>query len=556
MLDPSTIDSIIRILKNDSKRTLKMRVKGFPSPYYCSFLIRDIEWFNTWSSSGSVYRRKSDRTRNCYQDLRVGTYRHDQTCNGGLFDNDDELDSINHTRLPIDDKCHDALRLALWRLSETKFREALADYSTKEAARLSTIDENDKYPSFTKLPPCYDVKYSRLEKVDEDKWVAFCKSISKWMAQLPQISTNWVEFDASQETRVFVSTENRVIVRHFKIFSLSAEIKKLTKEGATIAQSLVLHVATQKELPDIRKFKKQILEKHKQLLNLVHAKPIHSFSGPILLAPKPAGLLFHEAIGHRLEGSRLLSNGEGQTFKGQVGEKIVNVPLDIYDDPTVSSFNGRCCTGAYDFDDEGTPSAKAQLVNNGVLYGFMNTRAGLPCKNNTLNGHARSLKYQRPVSRMAVTIVKGKETNTWQELKEKLIREIKEQNKPFGMIVYETAGGETETNKYDFQAFYGDISYATLITKTGREYAVRGVNFVGTPLQALNNIIAVGEEQVLENHYCAAESGIIPVSTISPAILIKSLELQAKDEELVTQYILPRPKLSKKSWKEKRKSQH
>ncbi len=543
MLDKSTILHLIPILKADSKRALRMYVKGFPMPYYCSFLLRDIEWFNTWASSGSVYRRRSDHTRNVYADIRVGSYRRDQTTCGGLFDNDEELESMNHITLPIDDKCHDGLRLAIWRLSEAKFREALTDYSNKEAQRVSMVDENEAYASFKKLPPIEDIKYSHKEAVDEDKIVKFCKRASKWISNLPKVTTSWVEFDCSQESKLFVSTENRIIVRHFKIFSLFVVMRNLTKEGVSIEQSQVFHVTTQNELPDEKTFKKLVLEKHKQLLNLVHAKRIHSFSGPVLLAQKPAGLLFHEAIGHRLEGSRLLSSGEGQTFKDQIGKRIIEAPLDVSDDPTLKKFDGKHCTGAYDYDDEGTPAAEAKLIVDGNLCGFLNSRAGIPLKNNTLNGHARSRKFQRPISRMAVTIVKAKEPKTWEELKEGLIREIREQNKQFGMIVFETAGGETETNKYDFQAFYGEVSYAALVDRNGKERIVRGVNFVGTPLQALSNIIAVGDTPLLENHYCAAESGVIPVSTISPAILIRNLELQAKDEEMVTQYILPRPRL-------------
>jgi hypothetical protein len=79
---------------------------------------------------------------------------------------------------------------------------------------------------------------------------------------------------------------------------------------------------------------------------------------------------------------------------------------------------------------------------------------------------------------------------------------------------------------------------------------------VETPLQALNNIIAVGDTLEIDNGFCGAESGMITVSTIAPAVLLNSLELQAKEQELVTQYILPRPKLSrkkKKTFRRKRK---
>ena len=288
-----------------------------------------------------------------------------------------------------------------------------------------------------------------------------------------------------------------------------------------------------------------MLIKHAQLLALMGARKIHSFSGPVLLKPIPSGLLFHEAIGHRLEGSRLLSSGEGQTFKGQIGKRVLNVDLTISDDPTLKRFNGRTCIGAYRFDDEGTPSMKALLVEDGKLRGFLNTRSGIPAKGNVMNGHARCRQFQRPISRMAVTMVEGKDPISSDAMKECLLQEIRKQKKPFGMIVYETAGGETDTTNYDFQAFSGIISYATLVFPDGSEEVVRGVDFVGTPLQALNNIIAIGDDLTLDNHYCGAESGFIPVSTISPSVLIQNLELQAKEELPVTQYILPRPRLSR-----------
>lgn len=140
-------------------------------------------------------------------------------------------------------------------------------------------------------------------------------------------------------------------------------------------------------------------------------------------------------------------------------------------------------------------------------------------------------------------LVKGKKAVPLARLRQLLVRKSDGRKKFFGLIVYETAGGETDTTSYDFQAFSGEISYASLVYPDGREQVVRGVNIVGTPLQALNNIIAVGDTLELDNAFCGAESGLIPVSTVSPAVLLSNLELQAKNEELVSQNILPRPKL-------------
>jgi TldD protein len=545
MLQRSILEKIIPVLKKDLRRVLRMKVRGFPRPYYAAFVLRDTHWFNTWASSGSTFRRRSDRSRHVYCDVRVGSYKYDQIIDGGLKEsgNEEELESDNYGNVPIDDKYWDGLRMALWRLSEAKFREALAEYNEKESSRISKVDPNSRLQSFVKNKKIVSVQYAKPERINEDKWVKFCKDASLWMSNLPHISSSWVDFDVTEESKIFHNTEGSLIVQHQQIFSLTATFRKLTNEGSHIEQELIFNCSTQKELPDMKKFKKQALVKHSQLIELSKAKTIHSFSGPVLLCPLPAGLLFHEAIGHRLEGTRLLASGEGQTFKGQIGKPVLNIPLTIRDNPQLKKFKGKQCIGAYDYDDEGFKSKDALLVHEGCLHGFLNTRAALTVKNFVPNGHARNKKLQRPISRMGVTVVEAKHGLSFAELKELLIEEIKEQEKPFGLIVYETSGGETETTRYDFQAFSGEISFAKLIYPDGKEVCVRGVNFVGTPLQALHNIVAAGKDQEVDNHYCGAESGMIPVTTISPAILLKNLELQAKDEELVTQYILPQPKL-------------
>jgi TldD protein len=546
MLTRRTVESLIPLLKRDARRALKMSVPGFPKPYYCSFLLKDIHWFNTWASSGSECRSQRDRLRHVYCDLRVGSYDYDQVVDGGLSETHEELESSSYCSVPIDDKDYDGLRITIWKLLESKFREALTDFNQKEASRISTRDPNHGLRSFTRSKRSSYRHYSRLDALDHESWSKFCKRASLWLSELPRLSGSWVEFDASQETRIFISTEGTVTVQNSQVFSLSANMHRLTKEGSRLEQEVVLNCGSLKELPDMRRFKELILEKYEQLQRVAHAKKIHAFSGPVLLYPGPAGLLFHEAVGHRLEGSRLLSAGEGQTFKDQEGKQIFSLPITVRDNPLLKEFNGNRCIGAYTYDDEGVKAQDTVLIEDGVLKGFLSTRAALKRGRHTSNGHARTKQNQRPISRMAVTVIEGKNGEPLDRLKAKLIQEIKRQKKPFGMIVYETNGGETDTTNYDFQAFSGDISYATLVYPNGREVCVRGVNFVGTPLQSLSNIVALGDAPELDNGFCGAESGLLPITTIAPAVLVKNLELQGKDEELETPSILKRPQSLKR----------
>ena len=127
------------------------------------------------------------------------------------------------------------------------------------------------------------------------------------------------------------------------------------------------------------------------------------------------------------------------------------------------------------------------------------------------------------------------------ELKNALLEEIRRQGVPFGIRIVDATSGETATDAYNFQAFLGEANLATKVYPDGREEWIRGVNFVGTPLNAIRNIVAAGNRQVVDNAFCGAESGDIPVSTISPALVVSSLELQSKAESPFTQFTFPMP---------------
>ena len=122
-----------------------------------------------------------------------------------------------------------------------------------------------------------------------------------------------------------------------------------------------------------------------------------------------------------------------------------------------------------------------------------------------------------------------------------LLEEIRRQKVDFGIHIVEASSGETATDAYNFQAFLGEANLATKVYPDGREEWIRGVNFVGTPLNATRNIVAAGNRYEVDNAYCGAESGYVPVSTISPALVISELELQSKPDAPYTQYCYPMP---------------
>jgi hypothetical protein len=128
---------------------------------------------------------------------------------------------------------------------------------------------------------------------------------------------------------------------------------------------------------------------------------------------------------------------------------------------------------------------------------------------------------------MANLIVESSKQVSDEELKKQLIAEAKRQGKPYGLIIRDITGGNTNTSTYGYQAFKGVPRMVYRVdVRDGKETLVRGVEIVGTPLSAVNRILATGRKPGIFNGFCGAESGNVPVSTVAPAVLLQEIELQ------------------------------
>src|SRR6185312_12179085 len=173
-----------------------------------------------------------------------------------------------------------------------------------------------------------------------------------------------------------------------------------------------------------------------------------------ILEPDASGVLFHEAVGHRLEGERQEGESEGKTFRGQIGKQVLPAFLSISDDPTLASFKGEPLNGNYLFDEEGVKAQRVPLIENGVLKNFLLSRKPTEGFSQS-NGHGRAASGRKPVARMANLLVESKKQVSHDELKRMLIAEAKRQGKPFGLIIRDINGGNTNTSSFGYQAFKG-----------------------------------------------------------------------------------------------------
>ncbi|MDH5493887.1 MAG: metallopeptidase TldD-related protein, partial [Myxococcales bacterium] len=382
-----------------------MRIDGHPKPYFLSYRVRHEEEFRLEAKFGALTVDGVETRRSAFCDVRVGSYRNDQVRSGGLRDNSVEVESYHMVRLPFSGD-GEGIRHALWRLTEARYREAIDDLLHRRAMELSYLDEHRSLAAFERREPIEDFAYRRLPIPDMDRLRAFVRKASASFRRHPLLRDGAVRFFALNTYQIFVSSEGTTIVQCTPYLTLELYAWFLSPEGHGIPHTRSFFVRDPSELPTLEQLRREIRAMYRKLEALAKAPVIRSFSGPVLLDPRPAGLLMHEALGHRLEGNRLLSSGEGQTFRDAIGNRILPEGIHVYDDPSLERFEGRSLVGHYAYDDEGVPAQRAELIEDGVLQGFLTSRTPIAKKHRS-NGHGRSAYHARPISRMAVTVVEA-----------------------------------------------------------------------------------------------------------------------------------------------------
>src|SRR5260221_3987866 len=101
-----------------------------------------------------------------------------------------------------------------------------------------------------------------------------------------------------------------------------------------------------------------------------------------------------------------------------------------------------------------------------------------------------------------------------------LLQQIKQQNKPFGLLFEDIEGGFTMTQRFVPNAFNVMPVMVYRVFPDGREELVRGVDLIGTPLNAFSSILAADDQVAVFHGICGAESGAVAVSAVSPGLLL------------------------------------
>ena len=538
--DPNP-DEVLRAMKAELERNESgLRLEDYPAPYFIGYQLKDERHAGVAARAGALFEQIDNRVRRLYAEVRVGDYSLDNTEDNDGQGYDEMMLYQAPTEAPLEDDPA-ALRNVLWLLTDQRYKEALAAYLRVKGMRVYRTEDKEKKGSFTKEEPHSFTEGVAPFAFDEERWSRVARDLSKLTATSGFTFDSTAEAEARQETRYQITTEGTSLITDHTIYGIHVSALARADDGMLLAHSFDVYARDQAALPGEDALRESTRTMLDELDALRTAPVLEPYTGPAILEPEATGVFFHEAVGHRLEGERQQNDEEGRTFKGQIGKAVMPAFLTVYEDPTLQTAARVQLNGFYRFDDQGVPSQRVTLVEDGVLRNFILSRKPMDSFEHS-NGHGRAQGNNRPVARMGNLIVQAKAAVSRARLKELLLDEVRKQGKPFGLIIGSITGGSTNTTTYGYQAFKGAARMVYRVdAQTGEETLVRGVEIVGTPLASINKIIAAGEDVGVFNGYCGAESGYVPVSTVAPATLFSEIELQRSVRTREKGQILPPP---------------
>jgi TldD protein len=237
----------------------------------------------------------------------------------------------------------------------------------------------------------------------------------------------------------------------------------------------------------------------------LNARPAPSGSIPVVIKQGTGGVLFHEACGHGLEADHIAKGAS--VFAGKVGELVAAPSVTLVDDGTMSEE-----WGAISIDDEGKPSQRNVLIQDGVLTDYMWDFLRARKEGRRSSGNGRRQSYQHlPMVRMTNTYVLGGTDDP-----DEIIRST-----DYGVYVVQLGGGQVNTATGDF--VFG-MTEAFLIEKGEITEPLRESNLIGNGPQVLRDIDALGNDFAMGMPgTCGKDGQGVPVGDGQPTLRVRAL---------------------------------
>jgi TldD protein len=536
--DAKPVDVLLTSMQQELQRATGELGKSSPAPYFLSYEVQDQNYAVAIGGEGVLLTTLRARRRSVDVITHVGSPALDNS------HEDSRTSAIHSGTLPTEDDS-DAIARELWSLTYQGYRNAAKAYLNVKTKTAVNAKEEDTSSDFSQEKAEVHLDYKAAPpQAEQAELEGLVRRLSGRFRSYPFVYASMVLITSADTQTHLVNSEGTRLVYPTALVRLAIQAQTRAEDGMDLVRVETFQAESLAKLPTEAEIGAKIDKMANDLKALRAAPAAEPYDGPALLSGRAAAVFFHEVLGHRLEGQRQRGEREGRTFAKKIGEKVLPDFLTVSDDPTQRTLAGIDLSGWYEYDNEGVPAQRVDLIKNGVLANYLMARMPIDGFAHS-NGHGRAQAGYMPVGRQGNLIVSSSHTATNAQLRQQLVEEIKKKGKSYGLYFEDIEGGFTLTQAGAPQAFQILPVMVWKVYADGRpDELVRGVDIVGTPLTAMNGILVTGDKDAVFDGICGAESGGVPVAAAAPAMLFSEIEVQKRGHSLNRPPILPPPELA------------
>ena len=506
-------DPLLKAMLTELDRSMsQLQLKGFEKPFFIQYRVEDVDDFETKAEFGASEGNSHTHQRVARITVRVGDYKTDSS--GGRGDGALQLTGLDDD--PI------AVRSALWAATDQAYKSALAAYAQKQA-ELKQVQTPPQADDFSKESPVISLADPETLKLDETAWTDRVAKASGLYRTDPTVKANQHEvqysssnFHARVSTTWLVNSEGTIVRKSASEYQQGFGIGTQAADGMRLDRSFASVGVSLKDLDSQEAFEKRAVGQIASLSDLRKAPLVEEeYHGPVLLSSDASADTMRSLVANGVTATRPKLGTEARTngpFASSLHARVLPDSLDVVDDPSLKTYDGKSLVGAYTVDDEGVPAQAVKLVTAGKLDSYLIGRE--PVRDfPRSNGHGRAGITGAPRPAIGVLKVTANDGLSDDELNKKLLDLGKDRGLK-SVYFGQTLGGDAPRLLYR-------------ITPDGKRELVRGAELDDLDQRALRSSVqAAGKDLYTANFF-----GDVPETVLAPALLLDDVTLRRANEK-------------------------
>jgi predicted Zn-dependent protease len=507
-------DPILKAMLTELDRSVgQLQLPGFQKPFFIQYRLEDVDDFETKAAFGATEGSNRNHTRVARVTVLVGDYKTDSSGQrgGGAI----EMAALDDD--PI------ALRSVLWTATDQAYKNALAAYAQKQA-ELKQVETPPQANDFSHEKPLVSLAPPQTLKLDETSWqnrVAHDSGLFRTDTSVKSLEHDVqycsATFHARATTTHLVNSEGTIVRKSASSFQEGFSVGAQAVDGMRLDRSYGSTGVALADLDSPEAFAQHAVKLIASLADIRQAPLVEEeYHGPVLLSSDASADTLRRLLGSGITATRPRLGTEARTngpFASSFHARILPDFLDVTDDPSLKTFNGKGLLGAYDIDDEGVPAQSVHIITDGKLESYLIGRQ--PVRDfPQSNGHGRAAVSGPARPAIGVLKITAKQGLSEDDLNKKLLEMAKDRELK-SVYYVDTLGG----------ALSPRLLYR--LSPDGKRELVRGARLSDLDERALRSSIeAAGKDLWVANY-----AGEVPETVLAPALLLDDVTIRRANEK-------------------------